>query len=96
MKKDEEVVTPAQQPSSRGCVAVELSGGGYAASILALLALTIHIVLLQFKSSAESLRLTEEKLRRVGFILGYSKGEIGQRMSERRVRPGKGRRSRYV
>jgi hypothetical protein len=59
----------ARQPLSRGCVAVELSGGGYAASILALLALTIHIALFLFNSSAESLRMTNEKLRRVGFIL---------------------------
>ena len=59
----------ARQPLSRGCVAVELSGGGYAASILALLALTIHTALLLFNSSADSLRQTNEKLRRGGFIL---------------------------
>ena len=69
VKKDEEVVIPARQPSNCGCVAVELSGGGHAASILALLALTIHTALLLFNSSAKRLGLTNEKLRRVGSIL---------------------------
>jgi hypothetical protein len=68
-KNNQKDIIPARQPLSRECVAVEFSGGGYAGSILALLALTIHTALHLFNSSAESLRLTNEKLRKVGLIL---------------------------